>query len=508
MRLLHLILFGAYPILLLYSANASEITPEELIVPTLISVGIIGAIFTILYLFTKNVYKASVLAAVNFILIIAFGHLLKVLGIESGVVTYIAVFIYTLLLILFNYIAGKSKSEFKHFGWPLNVVAASLILMLIPQITKSANADRPPPPGNFRQSALDSVQSTQPKEPLRDIYYLVFDQYARADTLSDHFHFNNDPFINKLREYGFYVATESLSNYPHTQHSIASSLNMLYINYLEHIKTDKYPVFISMIKDSDIARFLKQQGYNTIFFGNSEWPFKLIPAADQNHNLATTHHAGYLLDLVYERSLLNYLILPTGLDPYFKELLLSGYRKSEWRNTNYKFEKIAELSTAPGPKFVYAHFLIPHAPYVHNADGTYLSLTEQKRNPSTNYYVEQIKFLNSAISELIEDLTTNSATQPIIILQADEGAFTGYKPNNFAQNSNKKVVDKYSILNAYYFPNADISTLYPSISPVNTFRVVLNQYFGTDLPLLPDKQHYTTYSRPLEFKDITSKINQ
>jgi len=41
-------------------------------------------------------------------------------------------------------------------------------------------------------------------------------------------------------------------------------------------------------------------------------------------------------------------------------------------------------------------------------------------------------------------------------------------------------------LNAVYFPDHDYRMLYPQMSPVNTFRIVFNHYFGQNLPLLKD----------------------
>ena len=45
------------------------------------------------------------------------------------------------------------------------------------------------------------------------------------------------------------------------------------------------------------------------------------------------------------------------------------------------------------------------------------------------------------------------------------------------------------ILNTYRLPDVDPEEagLYQSISPVNSFRVIFNAYFGTDLPLLDDE---------------------
>jgi hypothetical protein len=70
---------------------------------------------------------------------------------------------------------------------------------------------------------------------------------------------------------------------------------------------------------------------------------------------------------------------------------------------------------------------------------------------------------------------------------------------------NECLWERYSILNAYYFPDGNYGALYNSITPVNSFRVVFNQYFGTDLELLEDKNYYATWSRPYVFSDVTDQ---
>jgi hypothetical protein len=57
-------------------------------------------------------------------------------------------------------------------------------------------------------------------------------------------------------------------------------------------------------------------------------------------------------------------------------------------------------------------------------------------------------------------------------------------------------------LNAIRLPGAAPELLYPAMSPVNTFRVILNQYFGTSLGLLPDRSYFSTTSQPLEFQPV------
>ena len=62
--------------------------------------------------------------------------------------------------------------------------------------------------------------------------------------------------------------------------------------------------------------------------------------------------------------------------------------------------------------------------------------------------------------------------------------------------------DRMRILNAYYLPEGGAEGLYEGISPVNTFRVVLNQYFGEDLPLLEDISYFSNYKHPFDFEIV------
>lgn len=59
------------------------------------------------------------------------------------------------------------------------------------------------------------------------------------------------------------------------------------------------------------------------------------------------------------------------------------------------------------------------------------------------------------------------------------------------------------MLNAYYLPGANVSEiLYPSITPVNTFWVIFNNYFGTNLDLLPDKNYVLLDERNPYYKYV------
>jgi hypothetical protein len=44
---------------------------------------------------------------------------------------------------------------------------------------------------------------------------------------------------------------------------------------------------------------------------------------------------------------------------------------------------------------------------------------------------------------------------------------------------------------AYFLPDDGNAKLYSTISPVNSFRLFFNEYFGANYPLLPDQTYIT-----------------
>jgi hypothetical protein len=94
------------------------------------------------------------------------------------------------------------------------------------------------------------------------------------------------------------------------------------------------------------------------------------------------------------------------------------------------------------------------------------------------------------MKEIVPKLIANSATPPIIIIQGDHGPTVPSQAR-----------ERMRILNVYYLPGVD-APLYPTITPVNTFRVIFNTYFGQNLELLDDVSLYSVYRHPFDYKLI------
>ncbi|MCV0387494.1 MAG: hypothetical protein K5821_13900 [Nitrobacter sp.] len=73
-----------------------------------------------------------------------------------------------------------------------------------------------------------------------NIYFFLMDAYARADKIKTILHYDNSPFLDLLKDRGFYVVERATANYPVTWLSIASTLSMKYV------QTESMPPYLSV----------------------------------------------------------------------------------------------------------------------------------------------------------------------------------------------------------------------------------------------------------------------
>jgi hypothetical protein len=92
-------------------------------------------------------------------------------------------------------------------------------------------------------------------------------------------------------------------------------------------------------------------------------------------------------------------------------------------------------------------------------------------------YLDQVKYANTLITSMVDSILGKGKKNTLIIIQADHG---------YRYMGKDKLAHHFPIQNWFYFPDSNYRALYPSISPVNTFRLVLNQYFKQQYPLLKD----------------------
>ena len=112
---------------------------------------------------------------------------------------------------------------------------------------------------------------------------------------------------------------------------------------------------------------------------------------------------------------------------------------------------------------------------------------------------------------LVHDILSKAEVSPIIIVQADHGSCSTFPDNinlvvAMEQPTEKMLRERMRIFNAYFLPQGGNDLLYSSITPVNTFRVIFNFYFGTSYELVDDQSFYSTGEHYYKFFNVTDKV--
>jgi hypothetical protein len=311
--------------------------------------------------------------------------------------------------------------------------------------------------------------------------------------------YDNSEFIGQIEDLGFYVAHCSQSNYAHTYLSMAATFNMQYLQDFPGgiIVQGNESLLPSFIRHNVVRDLLEKLGYTIVAFetgySNLHWPdadvylspprsaslddfFNIVKINDFEAMLLQSSAAWTLVDL---------FDMPDRLHKFVPDL---NSPKEIFRNrTLYVLDqfRIDRVPAIQGPKFVYTHLILPHFPYVFGQNGE--EVKEETWDYSIEAYRNQLIYTNKRMLAIVKDLIKNAPRPSIIILQGDHG-FQHDPPNG-----------RVAILNAYYFPEGGKQALYPTISPVNSFRVIFNQYFQGEYELLEDRTYFSYFREKLNF---------
>ena len=116
---------------------------------------------------------------------------------------------------------------------------------------------------------------------------------------------------------------------------------------------------------------------------------------------------------------------------------------------------------------------------------------------------ELLIFINKKVRETIDTILANAKSPPVIIIFGDHGPRSELNWEDVDRTNHHESM---SVLNALYLPGVDNDLLRPGLSPVNTFRIVFNEYFGQQYELLPDRSYYSMERKPYRFYDVTAEV--
>jgi hypothetical protein len=492
----HPYLLGLFPILFLYAQNADETMIVNVMAPMVVVLSAIVLGVGLINLFVRNIRKTSLIVSILVIYFFSWGHLPVGFRHHKNVLAYLLGLM--VIAVIVNTLRTRSTLSTVTLG--ANRLGLGLVILQL-GTAGWAIANRSP----IDKYEPDLIPAPPVAAPLPNMYYIVPDGYARSDVLAKYFDYDNSEFLSHLRKLGFYVADSSCTNYSQTALSLTSSLNMQFISEMAHIERasrDRLG-FMELYGDNRLHRFLRQYDYTVVSF----------PSLYEVHQNLSADHIVRSGQLLSEFSRL--LILSTPLERYVPQFA-SHQRAREL--TLHTLEHLSDLGDVKEPYFVMAHILGPHPPFLWDEDGNefepdrYFTLSDgsffmEKGGTLQEYldgYRNQVRVVTPLLQQSIDRiLTLHSDHPPIIIIQGDHGSGAYLDMNNLAKTD---IQERFPILNAYFLPGVDTSLLYPTISPVNSFRLVLNTYFGLELPLAEDRSFYSTWDRPFDMVDVTDRL--
>ena len=494
----HTVLMSLMPILLLFQANVHEIPPEDIVLPIIFSIIVIGIAWIILRYFLGTTRSALMLSFLVFLaLLFSYVRLFFAKGdIENlqffGQNLILAPIFLSVGIFVVIYIIRKKISD--EINSVVNAMSVALIFFVIFQAVLYYTSTDIVSSSVFELVEVPIFQSDVMGKP--DVYLILLDAYSGDTTLKKDYNFDNSGFKNKLKERGFFIPKTSFSNYPNTEISLPSIMQMVYLDFLadEMGKDSKDKlVLIELRRENNVMNIFQANGYHiTTFYGGMD-------TRGFYQNAYETLCGSYFnLNEDLQRSFVQ-TYFPTV---FLRSMFYDNFRYHDLEcafSEFFEFEKKNEK-----PQFVFVHLLMPHPPFVYDADGNRVTAKYSIDRFDENLkdaYLQQTIFANKKTIEMVDSIQKRDSGA-VIMVMSDHGGRLGvdwYNPTE---------MDYYRALNnfgAFYFPGQE-ENMPEEFAAVNVFRILFNLYLDADYEILEDKQIWYIPERPYDHIDVTDKL--
>lgn len=502
-RPLHQLVLPGYPIMFLYAHNVAQGTVHSVgqtLMGSALAVVAIAAIAQGLTWVVDRVVKerqcAAALVSAMFLGFFGYGHIVNVVeSVDALALTFArhrvlfpasaAVFLLAAVMLI------RNRGRLGTLTVGANAASAVLLALAIWALAwwalTTAGAGESPP----RAAQISPGATSERRVP--DIYYVILDAYGSEETLRDLYGYDNGPFLAALRGKGFLIVEDSVSNYAFTRLSLASSLNLRYIHdelVAERDDARRWRGVARLLKRNAVMSILRQHGYRYIHVRSGNDVTDTNPYADANIGCGRVDE---FWSVAVQATILRAFDLgPSRLAADGRQRILC------------QFETLHVLAREKSPKFVFVHIVLPHPPFLFDAEGRArpqpaLALSGDAAWRDRSLYRDQVVFASRRVLEAVAALQAASSSPPVIIIQGDHGpASLGWERLDRAVAR-----ERMKILNALYLPGVDPGAVSAGMSPVNTFRLVFRHYLGTPTTPLDDRALFSVPDRAYDFVDVT-----
>jgi hypothetical protein len=389
---------------------------------------------------------------------------------------------------------------------PLNLAALVFVALPTARIIHAEWKENSPRPTAFFESSIHLENF--PEDPPPDIYFLIVDGLGQPEFLEGEYPLSRGDLAEELTDRGFRVLNRSQCSYPQTALSVASTLNLGFVQELLDIPDQENMnrrVLGDIIGDNRVARALRQVGYKVATFP-SGYPITRLRQPDNR------------MEPAVNPSFLEFYVLDDGMLPLVQRLMGRGPADFSYsmrrHRLNFIFDELPRARSGlddSQPIFVFAHILAPHPPFVFDdsgeprnsvtkfgyADGSHwFGINESDRDSYRALYSAQFTHVMNRLAQAVDGILANSPRPPVIVIQGDHGPGSGVVWEDPLYTDHQ---ERSGIYNAWYLPpDLDIPLAEDECS-VNTFTLLFNGIFDSQLEPRQCRHWFAKMSRPYRF---------
>lgn len=484
-------LVAVFPVLAIYSANVGLFPLNDLWRPGAIAAGIGILTWLFLSVLRRSFEKGAIIAS---LLLICFWAYTPVVGRLK-----LPGFTFWLLLLTFLLVGCWWSTRPKLPTQFLNLFSALLVILASATIVTRTH--------RAASEAAPIAHQTEGTTRPPDVFYILLDGYGRADQLSRVFGYDNTDFVKNLEERGFFVPAHSQSNYCQTALSLSSILNLDTVQALYpgvSPKEEERETLSNLVNRPKIVRELRARGFDTVAVGTGFPAFTF---------------EGF--DLVISRPpSVSYFetVLIEGTPVQIPENLMRSQFDQRREMLRSGFEALIDLAEPTGkPRFVFAHILAPHPPFVFLPDGSpvvgrkhfgffdgsdYMALAGTPESYKKGY-IDQLQWVNSQVIKTIDALLAPPGPKPIVLVQADHGSKLGLDQNDLSKTD---LQEAFAAFAAYRIDPAVREKLSDRVTPLRAIQAVYQSVTGQEDGLAEDRSFYSGFLKPYAFTEVTQKL--
>jgi hypothetical protein len=437
----------------------------------------------ILYLL-KNKSGAALYTSVLLLLFFFGSSLLNFLKtvpyIEYAVKYSITIPLLVVLFIIFFIYLRKSQKNYRQAHLYLTITFLLLILVdLVIYLPKSSTQLKAV--NTFKTINRPALNNQTPDTSRPDIFFFIFDEHPSTSSVKLLTGYNNISLDTQLQNLGFRVSSNATSGFSSTTLALTSLFDMGEYPYKDGSAITFKEIFggSQLLTESLLFPFLQQQHYNVI--NASVFNFKSFPAVQ-----TPKEWWGKPGEMITNQTFFNRINQDIG---WLKPLYFPGLFKNSIQESIHADDSIATMVTKmvdsstkvnnTKPKFVFAHYFLPHDPFKYDSTGHIRKLSYKQHIQSlktSDPFIEQLVYTRKLIVNLASSILKNNKRPAVIIIQGDHG-LRNYNHTKYGKD------ELFKIFSAVYFPDRDYSKIHDDFFSPNTFRVVLNKYFNQNLSL-------------------------